>query len=130
MRFKAMFVGRFVLGLVAIAALGGVVMALWNAVIPGLLTGAQPIDYLHALGLLLLCRILFGGFRGYGGWRGGWHGHRFGHRFDHRFGRHGRCGPDWHAMTPEEREQFRRGIRPDNRPSAEARADARTGAPE
>lgn len=123
MRFKAMFVGRLVLGLVAIAALGGVVMALWNVVIPGLLTGAQAIDYPHALGLLLLCRILFGGFRGYGGWRRGWHGHRFGHR---------RCGPDWHAMTPEEREQFRRGIRPDrpdNR-SHHQHPDARTGAPE
>lgn len=124
MRFKAMFVGRLVLGLVAIAALGGVVMALWNVVIPGLLTGAQAIDYPHALGLLLLCRILFGGFRGYGGWRRGWHGHRFGHR---------RCGPDWHAMTPEEREQFRRGIRPDHRPDNRSRhqhPDARTGVPE
>ena len=120
MRFKAMFFGRFVLGLIAIAALGGVVMGLWNAVIPGLLTGAQAIDYPHALGLLLLCRILFGGFRGYGGWRGGWHGHRFGRR--------GRCGPDWHAMTPEERERFRRGRHPDGSP--DHRADARTGAPE
>jgi hypothetical protein len=120
MRFKAIFVGRLVLGLVAIAALGGVVMALWNVVIPGLLTGAQAIDYPHALGLLLLCRILFGGFRGYGGWRRGWHGHRFGHR---------RCGPDWHAMTPEEREQFRRGIRPDHR-SRHQHPDARTGVPE
>jgi hypothetical protein len=124
MRFKAMFVGRLALGLVAIAALGGVVMALWNAVIPGLLAGAQAIDDPHALGLLLLCRILFGGFRGYGGWRRGWHGHRFGHR---------RCGPDWHAMTPEEREQFRRGIRPDHRPdhrSHHQHPDARTGVPE
>jgi RNA polymerase sigma factor (sigma-70 family) len=73
---------------------------------------------------VLLCRILFGGFRGYGGWRRGWHGHRFGHR---------RCGPDWHAMTPEEREQFRRGIRPDHRPDNRSRhqhPDARTGVPE
>lgn len=128
MRFKAMFLGRLVLGLAAIAALGGIVMALWNVVIPGLLAGAQAIDYPHALGLLVLCRILFGGFRGYGGWRSGWHGHRFGHRFGHRSG--GRCGPDWHAMTPEEREQFRRGIRPDNRPDTRPPADIRTGAPE
>ena len=132
MRFKAMFFGRLVLGLVAIAALGGVVMALWNAVIPGLLTGAQAIDYPHALGLLVLCRILFGGFRGYGGWHGHRFGPRFGHRGGHRFGHHGgdRFGPDWHAMTPEEREQFRRGIRPDNRPDTRPPADARTGAPE
>jgi hypothetical protein len=92
-RFKARFVGRALLMLVAVAALGGVVMGLWNAIVPGLLSGAQVIDYPHALGLLVLCRILFGGFRGHGGW----HGHRFGHR--------------WHSMTPEEREQFRRGLR-------------------
>ena len=44
-------------------------------------------------GLLALCRILFGGFRGHAGWHGRNH-----------WG-HGR----WSAMTPEEREQFRRG---------------------
>lgn len=127
MRFKAAFFGRLGLGLLAIAALGGVVMGLWNAVIPGLLTGAQAIDYPHALGLLLLCRILFGGFRGHGGW----HAHRFGPRFGHRWGH--RFGPDWHAMTPEEREQFRRGIRPDNRSDLHPpppHADVRPGAPE
>jgi hypothetical protein len=92
-RFKARFLGRAVLMLVAVAALGGVVMGLWNAIIPELLNGARSLDYPHALGLLVLCRILFGGFRGHGGW----HGHRFGHR--------------WHAMTPEEREHFRHGLR-------------------
>jgi hypothetical protein len=67
-----------------------VVMVLWNALIPGMFAAAHPIDYLHALGLLILCRILFGGFHG----RRGGHGHRVWAR--------------WHAMTPEEREQFRR----------------------
>ena len=85
------FVGKGLLMLVAVAVLGGLVMLLWNAVVPELLAGARSIDYLHALGLLVLCRILFGGFRGYGGWRG-----------RHHWGR-------WSAMTPEEREQFRRG---------------------
>ncbi|HKX44237.1 MAG TPA: hypothetical protein VJO99_23970 [Burkholderiaceae bacterium] len=89
MRSKARFLGRAVFGLVAIATLSGIVMLLWNAIIPELFAGARSIDYLHALGLLVLSRILFGGFRGHGGWH--WH-------------RHG--GP-WSAMTPEERERFR-----------------------
>jgi hypothetical protein len=48
--------------------------------------------------LLVLSRILFGGFRGHGGWRGRMHGHRHGHE---RWAK-------WQAMTPEEREQFHR----------------------
>ena len=84
------FVGIAVLFLAAAAVLGAVVMALWNAVVPAVFTSARPIDYLHALGLLVLSRILFGGFRG----RGGWHGRR-------HFAR-------WEAMTPEEREKFGR----------------------
>jgi len=79
--------------LVAVAVLGGLVMLLWNAIVPELFAGAHAIDYLKALGLLVLCRILFGGFRGYGGWHG------------HRHWGHGR----WNAMTAEEREEFRRG---------------------
>lgn len=100
MRFKLRFLLRTALAVVAIAVLGGVVMGLWNAVIPEVLGSARSIDYPHALGLLVLCRVLFGGFRGYGGWHG------------HRFGRH------WHSMTPEEREQFRRGMRPGRRAEA------------
>lgn len=90
---KGRFVGRGLLVLVAVAVLGGLVMLLWNAIVPELFAGARAIDYLRALGLLLLCRILFGGFRGYGGWHG------------RRHWGHGR----WNAMTPEEREQFQHG---------------------
>ncbi len=90
MRRKARFFGIAVLVLAAAAILGAVVMVLWNAVVPGLFTGGHPIDYLHALGLLVLSRILFGGFRG----RGGWHGRRHLAR--------------WQAMTAEEREKFMR----------------------
>jgi len=93
MRFRARFVGKLLLVAVALAALGGMVMLLWNAVMPNVLTGARTIDYLQALGLLMLSRILFGGFRG-GGWRRGWHGHA-GWRERLR------------SMTDEEREQFR-----------------------
>lgn len=90
MHLKARFAGRAALMLVAVAALGAVVMLLWNAIVPGLFSAALPIDYLHALGLLILSRILFGGFRG----RGGWHGHGRGH------------WAKWQSMTPEERQQF------------------------
>lgn len=105
MRRTARFLGIAVLILVAAALLGAVVMALWNAVIPTLFTSARQIDYLHALGLLVLSRILFGGFRG----RGGWHGRR------HFAG--------WQSMTPEERERIMRcgprGRRPGEQGPAE-----------
>jgi hypothetical protein len=90
MRFRARFVGVAALVLVAAATLGAVVMLLWNAIVPVLFTTAHPIDYPQALGLLVLCRILFGGFRGHGGWHGRRH-----------FAK-------WQAMTPEEREQLAR----------------------
>jgi hypothetical protein len=90
MTSKARFAGKVLLFLVAITALGAVVMLLWNAVVPALFSAAPPIDYLHALGLLVLSRILFGRFGG----RGGWHHHRHWER--------------WHAMSPEEREKMLR----------------------
>jgi hypothetical protein len=77
--------------MMAVAVLGLAVMVLWNWVTPALWVGSRPIDYPHALGLLVLARILFGGFRG----RGNWGGRR---RWD-----------KWAAMTAEEREQFLKG---------------------
>lgn len=61
----------------AALVMAAAVMLLWNAIIPGL-TGWALLSYPKALGLLVLCRILFGGFRGgrHGGppWSGnvGW----------------------------------------------------------
>ncbi|WP_233852333.1 hypothetical protein [Paraburkholderia sp. HD33-4] len=88
MKFRIRCMGKALLVLVAIGVLGWVVMTLWNWVIPALFVGARAIDYAHALGLLVLSRILFGGFRGHGGWRGRRHWRK------------------WEAMTPEERERF------------------------
>ena len=42
--------------------LGAVVMFLWNSIV-ATVANVQAINYWQALGLLLLCRILFGGFR-------------------------------------------------------------------
>ena len=98
MRHKAKFIVWPLLFVAAIAAMSAVVMLLWNAIVPAFSPPPRRSDYLHALGLLVLCRILFGGFRGHGGWRGRMHGHRHGHE---RWAK-------WQAMTPEEREQFHR----------------------
>lgn len=85
----------FFLPVVAIVllALGGIVMMLWNYVLPPLVHLPQ-IDYFRALGLLLLCRILFGRIGGNGGpWRRG------GAPWKQK----------WAAMSDEERTKFREG---------------------
>jgi hypothetical protein len=86
------FKGLKMLALVAVGVtvFGYLVMSLWNWLLPPL-TGWPVISFGQALGLLVLCRILFGGFRGRGG---GWH---WRHRMRER----------WEQMTPEERERFR-----------------------
>ena len=78
---------------VGIAALGWVVMALWNWLLPTLFFGVKEIDYMQAMGVLLLSKILFGGFRGHCGGHSKWHQHRL------------------ENMTPEEREKFKSGMR-------------------
>jgi hypothetical protein len=92
MSYKKMKLLKLIMILVGAAVLGALVMCLWNWVMPALFAGAARIDYWHALGLLILCRILFGGFRGHG--HADWHAKR-----EH--------WQRWQAMTPEEREQFR-----------------------
>lgn len=81
-----------IFGLLAVAGIAvvtGVVMTLWNALLPDLFTGVSPIGYWQALGVLVLSRLLFGGFRG--GGHGRWHKRR----------------EQWEALSPEEREQFK-----------------------
>jgi len=92
MNYKLRFIKYLLLAAVAIAALGWLVMSLWNWIIPSVFVNAQAIDYARALGLLVLCRILFGGFHG----RGGWHHHKHMQR--------------WHNMTDEEKAKFKRGM--------------------
>jgi len=75
---------------------GEIVMHLWNWLLPALF-GWREITFWQALGLLVLCRILFGGFGNNGGGRGpGWKRRR---------------AEVWEAMTPEEREKFRERLR-------------------
>ena len=79
----------------AFLAFGAIVMGLWNAILPAVL-GVKSITFVQALGILLLSKILFGGFGNRGGCKAG-------------------SGPDWKnkmkekfgSMTTEEREKFK-----------------------
>jgi hypothetical protein len=69
---------------------GEVVMHLWNWLLPALF-GWRLITFWQAVGLLALCRILFGRWGGRGG---------------HRSNLRRRMDERWERMTPEEREKF------------------------
>lgn len=86
------FVPLAILGGALLFFIGGeVVMQLWNWLLPPLF-GWHLLTFWQALGLLVLCRVLFGGLGGHGpGPRRHWKG---------------RC----QKMTPEEREKFRQAM--------------------
>jgi hypothetical protein len=84
-----------VLVVAAVAVVGLAVMTLWNWLAPELF-GWHTIGFVQAVGLLLLCRLLIGGFHG----RGGGHLHW-----------RARLAERLEQMTPEEREKFRAGLR-------------------
>jgi hypothetical protein len=72
---------------------GFIVKWLWNWLLPAIFAGAHLITFWQAIGLLLLCRILFGSW-----------GHNGGKNRRHR-------KEQWEAMSPEEREKFRQSMR-------------------
>ncbi|MCC8144802.1 MAG: hypothetical protein LIO97_13780 [Tannerellaceae bacterium] len=53
----------FLFFIVAFAAITAVTMLLWNALLPALFAGVSVITYWQAAGLLVLARILLGGFK-------------------------------------------------------------------
>lgn len=81
--------------IVAAIVFGFVTMNLWNWLMPAIF-GMKLITFWQALGLVLLSKILFGGFHRHGGGRRGWKRH-----MEERFAN----------MSPEEREKFRAGMR-------------------
>jgi hypothetical protein len=86
-----------------VAVFGVGVMFLWNALLPGIF-GLSVINYWQAAGLLLLSRILFGGFSVFGRELFMPHG---GHSRDERLFRHGNpLREKWMNMTDEERKAF------------------------
>lgn len=96
-----------VVGFTALAfALAWVTMLLWNWLIPSLFGGPE-IRYLEAAGLMILGRLLVGGFKG--GRGGGCNG---GGKWGH--GGHGYWKRRWEDkmanMTPEEKEKFKMGM--------------------
>lgn len=68
-------------------------MWLWNWLVPPVF-GWHTINFWQAVGIFVLSKILFGGFRGGGR---AMHGRR-------------RMMERWEQMTPEEREKFRKGM--------------------
>jgi hypothetical protein len=85
-----------ILAIPVFIAIGGeIVLQLWNWLLPSLF-GWRQITFWQALGLLALCRILFGGLGSHGSGRSS-----FRRRMDER------C----EHMTPEDRERFRQRMR-------------------
>lgn len=70
-----------------------IVMSLWNAILPEVLN-VNTITFWQAMGILVLSKILFGGFGG-----GGW-GHK-------RQEWKRKMQEKWQHMTPEERNQLK-----------------------
>ncbi|EPK6498421.1 hypothetical protein RFC90_000238 [Klebsiella aerogenes] len=81
-----------IIGVAIVVVLSLVVMSLWNALLPAIF-GVKSIGVWQALGLLALCRILFGGL--------GFHRGMFGMAQARR-----RMHERWMTMTPEQREEF------------------------
>jgi len=98
MKGYRIFRGIKILIMVIVACLvfGFVTMHLWNWLMP-MLFGLRTITFVQSLGLLILSKILLGGFHKHGG--GGRHGWK--RHMEERFA----------TMTPEERERFRAGMR-------------------
>lgn len=76
-----------------VLVVGWVVMALWNAVLPAV-AGFKEINFVQAIGILLLSKILFGGFHGKFGNRGN---EDLKMKLKEKFGN----------MSPEEKENFK-----------------------
>jgi Ca2+/H+ antiporter, TMEM165/GDT1 family len=91
-----LFAPLAILAMLAFVAIGGtIVLNLWNWLLPPLF-GFPQVTFWQALGLLALCRILFGGLGLHSS--GGSRARR-------------RMAERWEHMTPEERERFRQGWR-------------------
>jgi hypothetical protein len=82
------------IAVVAVPLFGGLVMLLWNWLVPPIF-GWNTVSFWEALGLFLLARILMGGPHGHG---------------QHPVWRE-RLARRWERMTPEEREKLREALR-------------------
>ena len=95
-RSRAGKIAMFVMfAVVFLAVFSYFVMWLWNWIMP-MLFGLRVITFWQAVGILVLSKILFGGFRG--GPHRDWNWRR-------------RMYERWGKMTPEEREKLRERMR-------------------
>jgi hypothetical protein len=106
-RFVKVLVMFVVIAPIAVFVMGEIVLHLWNWLTPALF-GWKTITFWQAVGLLVLCRILFG---------------RFGGRSHGRSQIRHRMRERWEQMSPEQRDRMREkwqrfGFRP---PEAEAK---------
>ena len=112
MRMKKYWPLFIPLGLLAFAVFifigGQVVKSLWNWLVPPLF-GLPLLSFWQALALLVLCRILFGGFGMGGGARQPAHRGRIADRMADRMA--DRFADRWQNMSPEERDRFRQRVR-------------------
>jgi Ca2+/H+ antiporter, TMEM165/GDT1 family len=92
-------IGFMVLGAVAVLVFGFVVMSLWNAILPAVL-GVKTITFMQALGIFILSKILFGGFKGRGG---GWGAKKQEWRM--------KMQDKWQHMSADERQQWKEKMR-------------------
>jgi hypothetical protein len=93
-----------IMGIVLFTFVGGeLVKQLWNWLLPPLF-GWRQLTFWQALGLLALCRILFGGFGSHRSYRSNMRGRMADRLAD-------RMGDRWDAMGSEERERFRQRVR-------------------
>lgn len=84
---------KIIMVLCAIAAIflfSGIVMLLWNAVLPDVLP-VKPVSYWQAMGILVLSKILFSGFGGGG----------------KKFKSRGELRDKYRRMSEDERQQFK-----------------------
>lgn len=107
---KLLFIPIFI---AAVFLFGAIVMWLWNAILPAVI-GVKTINLWQSLGILLLSKILFGGF--HGGWRGGY-GKRRWMEMKEKFA----------SMSPEEKEKFKSEWR--NRCAGWKMRSSNTGSP-
>jgi hypothetical protein len=95
---RIFFKGRFIFIPIAVAAflslISYVVMQLWNALLPAILH-VGVITFWQAMGIFILCKILFGFGKGRGGWggKGPWMRQRMEEHYK--------------QMTPEQKECFK-----------------------
>jgi len=82
------------IALLATGVFGWIVMSLWNAILPAVI-GVKVISFWQALGILVLSKILFGGFGRGGGFAR--RRHEWKQQMEQKM----------NAMTPEEREKFK-----------------------